>query len=124
MSAAAGIAAQYDDYVAKANEDANRGEDEEPQYSDEIRDDLTDSSDVTSRLGSKHRSARRTATASFCRRPDLAWCREASELNEKMKGSHRGFRKPLRKLQVTTRFHGQAWSFRGHTAPRRNPSRG
>lgn len=83
VSAAAGIAAQYDDYVAKANEDANRGEDEEPQYSDEIRDYLTDSSDVTSRLGSKHRSAA-NSHGKLLQEADLAW-QEASELNEKMK---------------------------------------
>jgi len=83
ITTAAGIAAQYDDYVMKANEDANRGEEEEPQYSDEIRDFLADSAEVLSRLGSKQSSAGGSHDK-LLQEARVAW-EEAFELNEKMK---------------------------------------
>ena len=83
VSAAAGIAAQYDDYVAKANEDANRDEDEEPQYADEIDDYLNDSAEVRSRLDTSHRLAL-DSHDKLLREALQAW-QEAYDQNEKMK---------------------------------------
>ncbi|MWV44404.1 hypothetical protein GRF59_12260 [Paenibacillus sp. HJL G12] len=83
VTAAAGIAAQYDDYVSKANEDANRDEDEDPQYSDEIEDYLSSSADVMARLGSKQDSAGESHSK-LLQEAHQAW-QEAYEQNERMK---------------------------------------
>ncbi|WP_246072791.1 TadE/TadG family type IV pilus assembly protein [Paenibacillus dokdonensis] len=83
VTTAAGIAAQYDDYVTKANEDANRDEDEDSQYSDEIDDYLTDSADVLSRLGSKQSSAGQSHSK-LLQEAHQAW-QEAVDQNERMK---------------------------------------
>ncbi|MDR9856126.1 hypothetical protein RJP21_21210 [Paenibacillus sp. VCA1] len=83
VTTAAGIAAQYDDYVSKANEDANRSEDEEPQYADEIRDYLDDSADVMKRFGTKQSSAA-DSHDKLLQEADQAW-EEAFDLNERMK---------------------------------------
>ncbi|MED5019292.1 hypothetical protein P9847_18480 [Paenibacillus chibensis] len=83
VGTAAGIAAQYDDYVAKVHADANRDEDEKPQYKDEIKEYLESSADVLTLLGNKHRSSVESH-AKLLQEARQAW-QEANDQNERMK---------------------------------------
>ncbi|MDR0269841.1 hypothetical protein [Paenibacillus sp.] len=83
VTTVAGTASQYDDYVSKAKEDANRAEDEKPQYSDEIDDYLSNSADVLSRLGGKQSSTAERHNK-LLQEAREAW-QDAYDQNERMK---------------------------------------
>ncbi|MBJ9991601.1 hypothetical protein IAE55_23195 [Paenibacillus sp. S28] len=80
---AADIAAQYEDYVDKVNQDANRGEDEEEQYSSEIREYNRSSGKVISRLQGIQSSAAKSHAKEL--QNALEYWEEARSSNDKMK---------------------------------------
>ncbi|BFH64886.1 Tad domain-containing protein [Paenibacillus azoreducens] len=83
VTTGAAIAAQYDDYVSKVNEDANRGEDEKPKYGDEISAYLTNSAEIWARLGNRQSSAAESHSR-LLQEAREDW-KEACDLNEQMK---------------------------------------